>query len=110
MLNQESEISPRWGIYVERLFVDSVFDDAFDFMFGDDWALVDNHHYGAAARIRYFLQKGLPRVWEPETYEDFRISEPIPLPPDFYTPAMLRRFAQGEEILKCGTLTTTPSA
>lgn len=111
MLKQEIGISPQWSVYAERLFVDDVFDEKFDFMFGDEWAKVDNHHYGAAARIRYFLAKGLPSRWEPETYEDFRIEEPIPLPPDFYTSTMLRRFAKGEEILKkCGTSTTTPSA
>jgi hypothetical protein len=32
----------------------------FDWLFGDGWSLSDNHHYGAAARIRYLLAEGQP--------------------------------------------------
>lgn len=32
--------------------------DAFSFLFGAQWDLIDNHHYGAAARIRYYLATG----------------------------------------------------
>ena len=32
-------------------------------MFDSDWSGVDNHHWGAAARIRYYLDKGLPEHW-----------------------------------------------
>lgn len=33
-------------------------DDAWEWLFSDEWAEVDNHHYGAAARIRFVLDKG----------------------------------------------------
>lgn len=29
-----------------------------EFLFGDDWSGYDNHHWGAAARIRFFLEHG----------------------------------------------------
>lgn len=32
----------------------------FDWAFGSPWAFADNHHWGAAARIRYLLKHGVP--------------------------------------------------
>ncbi len=32
----------------------------FEWLFGGHWVGVDNHHFGAAARIRYLLDKGAP--------------------------------------------------
>lgn len=34
----------------------------FRWLFGGEWSEVDNHHYGAAARIRYVLAHGAPPV------------------------------------------------
>jgi hypothetical protein len=52
-----------WGKYVGRAFIGYDFDmrtDAFDFLFASGWSASDNSHYGAAARIRYFLENGVP--------------------------------------------------
>lgn len=39
---------------------------SFHWAFGDTWESVDNHHWGAAARIRYLLKHGKP----PEDFDD----------------------------------------
>jgi hypothetical protein len=45
-----------WNRYITRAFgVELTF--VFDFLFGSKWRIYDNHHYGAAARIRYLLDK-----------------------------------------------------
>ncbi len=58
-------------------------------LFAGDWTSHDNHHWGAAARIRYLLDKGVPenfgipsRHWR-KVYEPYRITAPIPLPDNF---------------------------
>lgn len=50
-----------WGTYTKRAFGAAPFSPQFTFMFSGEWkARGDNHHYGAAARIRYLLAKGPP--------------------------------------------------
>jgi hypothetical protein len=42
-------------------FVPGFLSYAFDWLFGGEWTGVDNHHWGAAARIRFYLDKnGVP--------------------------------------------------
>lgn len=52
-----------WSSYVARSFT-GYDDDLFDFLFTSGWEDSDNTHYGAAARIRYFLATGnIPRAY-----------------------------------------------
>jgi hypothetical protein len=80
-----------WNAYAQlfigpdRLSPKSANSDYFEWLFGEDWNTVDNSHYGAAARIRYLLDKGLPEdflpyacggdAWEPmlALYAPYRI-------------------------------------
>jgi hypothetical protein len=48
-----------WAAYIKRAFGVSQGDD-WTWMFGGDWADVDNTPQGAAKRIRYFLEHGVP--------------------------------------------------
>jgi len=52
----------RWDGYVSRVFGirTEEYDEEFLFMFGSGWADVDNTPAGAAKRIRYFLNHGVP--------------------------------------------------
>jgi hypothetical protein len=50
---------PDWGAYARR-FVAEEFDRNYNWAFGGGWAAYDNHHWGAAARIRYLLAYGSP--------------------------------------------------
>ena len=69
-----------WSTYSD-LFTDRVA-GLFEWMFGSDWSAVDNHHYGAAARIKYILMgreipddedyKVYPRVEHVRLYDEFR--------------------------------------
>lgn len=47
-----------WDAYASN-FVDER-SAAWTWMFDGFWDVVDNHHYGAAARIRYYLEHGTP--------------------------------------------------
>lgn len=53
------EVKERWNEVSWSRYADRAFgaDDrgVFHFLFDGDWTDVDNHHYGAAARIRYYL-------------------------------------------------------
>lgn len=67
---------PGWESYCER-FVPVEFCPEYDWAFGGTWSAYDNHHWGAAARIRYLLKDGLPegfkwpeRKWR-NTYRAF---------------------------------------
>lgn len=44
-----------WSAYADEQFSG---DDEFDWLFGSIWTGIDNHHWGAAARIRFMLDKG----------------------------------------------------
>lgn len=51
----------KWSRYAENFVPQSdarAMDGQWDWLFGPGWALCDNHHWGAAARIRYLLDKG----------------------------------------------------
>ena len=48
-----------WDDYCNAYLCDPA-SDAWSFMFGGQWSLHDNSHQGAAARIRHFLEHGLP--------------------------------------------------
>jgi len=52
-----------WGDLAKSLFgIDGVSEE-WDWCFSGDWADVDNTHYGAAKRILWLLDKGLPDQW-----------------------------------------------
>jgi hypothetical protein len=59
--------------YIRR---SSYYMKVFDFLFSADWAVYDNHHYGAAARIRYLLDGAAIDQWInptwPERYAPYR--------------------------------------
>lgn len=69
-----------WNTYTERFVPNGQCGDVefFDWAFGCEWSGCDNHHWGAAARIRYLLKHGKPpsefefatRKWR-EVYREF---------------------------------------
>jgi hypothetical protein len=61
-----------WGEYSDRVFVESTED--FLYMFGYSWRYVDNSPTGAAKRILFFLQNGLPDDWEEQMNGDAPLS------------------------------------
>lgn len=69
-----------WGDYTSRAFggderPNGGWVSLFDFFFESDWRDYDNHHYGAAARIRYFLDTGklhYPGSSIPSLYAPYR--------------------------------------
>jgi hypothetical protein len=70
--------APNWNRYSER-FVASRGDSDWEWCFGAGWSLYDNHHWGAAARLRYLNHHGkVPEgFWGPgedwvEVYAEFR--------------------------------------
>lgn len=82
-----------WSEYCRREFLEvlepgdiSQQNLAMQWCFGGRWAAVDDHHYGAAARIRYLLNKGgIPEsacwgLMGTETYEEFRVREQVSTP------------------------------
>ena len=62
-----------WWNYSYRVFVPSDDVEAWDWCFDADWASVDNTPSGAALRILYLLDKGLPE----DSYEQMYGSEPL---------------------------------
>lgn len=61
-----------WSDYIDRAFIDNP-PEAFTFMFGPEWKDLDNTPSGAAKRIRYTLQHGLPANWENQMNGDHPI-------------------------------------
>lgn len=59
------EVGEAWDDYCERVFgVDTdVVHDAYSFLFGSEWEQFDNTPKGAARRIRYYLDNGVPEEW-----------------------------------------------
>lgn len=49
-----------WGSYSRRFTPRGYDEPEFDWAFGSYWRSLDNHHWGAAARIRYLLKHGKP--------------------------------------------------
>lgn len=64
-----------WSNYLEKFIGkdNSISSPIFEFLFGSDWVPIDNHHYGAAARIRYILSgKYIPEDdLNPYTYDKY---------------------------------------
>lgn len=59
------EQDENWDKYVERVLdVRGYNDPVWDWMFSPPWAGTDNTPKGAAARIRYYVEHGLPSDWE----------------------------------------------
>lgn len=56
-----------WQVYGRKVFGTShgTNEDVFTWLFGHQWAGIDNTHRGGAARIRYFLEHGLPTYQYP---------------------------------------------
>ena len=54
--------APDWGEYSYEFFIDGEGDEApeWAWCFGGSWAQIDDHHWGAAARIRYLLAGNEP--------------------------------------------------
>lgn len=61
-----------WSKYVHN-FVEAEFNPAYDWMFHADWKRRDNTPHGAAARIRYYLEHGIPEDFHAEY--DLRLLE-----------------------------------
>lgn len=58
-----------WADYVDRAFIDEIDDEeAWNWCFHHAWSSVDDTPHGAAQRIRYLLEHGVP--------EDFSYPEP----------------------------------
>ena len=53
---------PDWPAYCRR-FVPSRRSSEFYWAFGSAWKYYDNHHWGAAARVRFLLKHGKPPKW-----------------------------------------------
>ncbi len=54
-----------WNAYCDEVFIERSFDpEAWDWCFSSDWSRVDNTPQGAAKRILWLLDKGLPDDWE----------------------------------------------
>ena len=73
-----AEDGEAWDTYVGRAFgADDREDKLYIWIFAPEWEVIDNTANGAAARIRYFLEHGLPenyhQQWQGEAplcYED----------------------------------------
>jgi hypothetical protein len=59
----DPEPGEEWTCYSDRVFVEHGSDE-WDWLFDMEWADVDNTPQGAAARIRYLLEHGLPYDWQ----------------------------------------------
>jgi hypothetical protein len=57
-----------WGDLAEHLF--GLGGDEWDWCFDGGWVDVDNTHTGAAKRILWLLDKGLPEYWKEQMYEE----------------------------------------
>jgi len=66
-----------WNGYTDRCFVDSA-SEAFSWMFGGLWGFADgdNTPRGAAARIRYYLDRGVPSDFIEPAITDHAIYAP----------------------------------
>jgi len=58
-----------WFAYADTFFLEPRADNAFEWMFGGGWSNYDNTHQGAAKRIYYFLENGVPDDFE-DAYAD----------------------------------------
>ena len=60
-LSHEEVATVNWSRYSNNF--EELRSDAWEWMFGSNWFNKDNTHRGAAARIRYFLDQGLPPLY-----------------------------------------------
>jgi hypothetical protein len=66
-----------WDEYSERVFGCISDNEVFEYLFDSNWCHNDNTHYGAAARIRYYLENGVPKKgfrvnYDTSIYERYR--------------------------------------
>jgi len=54
-----------WLVYSRRAFATG---DEWQWCFDEDWSQIDNTAHGAAARIEYLLNTGLPGDWEEQMF------------------------------------------
>ena len=59
-----------WWDLAELLFGLEEYSDDWDWCFAGGWVDVDNTHTGAAKRILWLLDKGLPEYWKEQMYEE----------------------------------------
>lgn len=59
-----------WGEYCERVFGISQNEDAWKWCFDCRWELADNTPEGAAARIRWMLEKGVPNNFYDQMWKE----------------------------------------
>lgn len=62
-----------WSSYSGRVTGLDDSGDEWEYLFGGDWVYTDNTPKGAAARIRYFIENGLPE----DPYGEMEGSEPL---------------------------------
>jgi hypothetical protein len=80
-----------WNDYCKRTLIESTYDDAWYWCFASDWSLIDNTREGAAKRIQYFLDNGVPRGFESyDRSEDDYGSEYVGLYENTVVPAEVR--------------------
>lgn len=82
---EDGHIYPNWSVYCRRAFIDDGFTTngvAWSFLFSSSWRHVDNTTRGAAARIRYFLDNGIPEeyYWVSGCLKSLPIYEPYLTP------------------------------
>lgn len=83
-----SPLEDFWHVYAERFIgrnTSSGYSIRFDWLFGSAWRHSDNHHWGAAARIRCSLATGhFEYPYDGIDYSKYRITKRKPLPKDFF--------------------------
>lgn len=62
------EAEENWYEYAERVF--GMVPARWAWLFSSNWKDVDNTPEGAAARIRYYLEHGMPKNYAPWSYEE----------------------------------------
>lgn len=60
-----------WSYSFTKINVESA---EWDYLFHSMWKYADNTPTGAAKRIRYFVENGLPDTWEEEMYRECKLS------------------------------------
>jgi hypothetical protein len=74
----EGEPRPDWWAYGRRVFGLTSGNPEFLWLFGAMWSDRDNTHRGAAARIRYYLDRGLPECMAENPYHSLLPDEAVP--------------------------------
>jgi hypothetical protein len=71
-----NDVEVHWDVYTHRLFCDVRDEDGnntreFEWMFSSFWSFCDNTPHGAAKRINYYLEHGVPEVFKGYSYRAF---------------------------------------